>query len=82
MGRARKILEAAQANPAGLTFSELQRLTEAAGFRLARTRGDHFVYSRPGVPEIINLQPAGGKAKVYQVRQVLELIDKYGIVIE
>jgi hypothetical protein len=37
------------------------------------------VYSRPGTPEIINLQPAHGKAMAYQVRQVLGILEKYGI---
>jgi len=77
-----KVLDAAKANPAGLSFSDLQALAIAAGYRLARTRGDHFIYSRPKTPEIINLQPTRGKAKTYQVRQVLGIIEKYGIKIE
>jgi hypothetical protein len=81
MSRAAKLLVAARANPAGLSFTDLQRLAEAAGFSLARISGDHHLYSRPGVAEIINLQPKKGKAKPYQVRQVLDLIDKYGIAI-
>jgi hypothetical protein len=40
------------------------------------------VYSRPGTPEIIDLQPDKGKAKTYQVRQILDLIEKYGITID
>ena len=80
--RASKILESARANPKGLSFSELQRLTEAAGFGPPRIKGDHHIYTKPGVVEIINLQPLNGKAKPYQVRQVLDLIDKYGIEIE
>jgi predicted RNA binding protein YcfA (HicA-like mRNA interferase family) len=82
VSKAVKIFSAAQANPAGLSFSELQRLVEAAGFTLARTRGDHHVYTRPGTVEIINLQPVKGKAKAYQVRQVLGLIEKYAITVE
>lgn len=83
VSRARKILTAARNNPAGLRFSELQRLSEAAGFVLDRINGDHFVYVRHGIADIINLQPIkGGKAKPYQVRQVLALIDKYDIEIE
>ncbi|HZS39713.1 MAG TPA: type II toxin-antitoxin system HicA family toxin [Polyangia bacterium] len=82
MGRAGKIFEAARRNPAGLTFFELQRLIEAAGFRLARTSGSHHGYTKPGVAEIINVQPAGRRAKTYQVRQVLVIIDEHGIEIE
>jgi len=82
MGRAPKVFALARANPAGLSFKELQLLVVAAGYRLARIRGDHFVYSRSGTPEIINLQPIKSNAKAYQVRQVLGIIEKYEIEIE
>lgn len=43
-----------------------------------RTRGDHHIFSREGVREIINLQPlSGGMAKAYQVRQVRGIIVRY-----
>jgi hypothetical protein len=83
VAKARRILDAARARPASLSFSELQQLARAAGFSLARISGDHFIYTRPGIPEIINLQPRGRKnAKPYQVRQVVELIDRYRMEIE
>lgn len=83
MPKASKILEAARRSPASLAFAELQRLAEAAGFRLARISGDHFIYTREGIPEVINLQPKGRKnAKPYQVRQVVELIERYGLEVE
>lgn len=82
MSRAAKVLKAAKANPAGLSFSELKALVVAAGFELKRVNGSHHVYSRPNTLEIINIQADGSKAKTYQVRQVLGLIDKYNIEIE
>jgi hypothetical protein len=42
-----------------------------------RIRGDHHIFSREGVPEIVNLQPKGAMAKPYQVRQVRNLITRY-----
>ena len=75
-------LERARNNPQSFTFRELQQLAEKAGFRLRRIRGSHHVYSRKGVVEIINLQPKGRMAKPYQVRQVVGLIDKYGLLKE
>ncbi len=42
-----------------------------------RIRGDHHIYSRDGIAEIINLQPLGTQAKPYQVKQVRNLIQKY-----
>jgi hypothetical protein len=42
-----------------------------------RVRGDHHIFTRTGIPEIINLQPRESKAKPYQVKQVRDLITKY-----
>ena len=61
---------------ANIRFGELRRLLVRLGFA-ERIRGDHFIYSREGIEEIINLQPRGGKAKPYQVRQVRSLIARY-----
>ncbi len=38
---------------------------------------DHFIYTKAGVAEIINIQPLGNKAKPYQVKQIRNLILKY-----
>lgn len=40
-------------------------------------KGDHFAFTKDGVEEIVNIQPAGNKAKPYQVKQVREIILKY-----
>jgi len=42
-----------------------------------RVRGDHHIFTRNGVAEIINLQPKDKKAKPYQVRQVRGILVKY-----
>lgn len=42
-----------------------------------RIRGDHHIFTRPGVEEILNLQPKGAKAKPYQVKQVRATALKY-----
>ena len=43
-----------------------------------RIKGDHHIFSRNGVIEIINLQPLkDGKAKAYQVRQVRNILVNY-----
>jgi hypothetical protein len=40
-------------------------------------RGDHYSFTRNGVAEILNLQPLGGKAKAYQVKQIRGVITSY-----
>lgn len=59
-----------------ILFSDLQNVLNILGFD-CRIRGDHFIYTRNGVEEIINIQPAGNKAKAYQVKQVRNIIIKY-----
>ena len=65
-------------------FDELRAVLDRLGFR-CRIRGDHFIYTKDGVEEIINLQPKGSMAKPYQVKQVRQIILKYqlgGAIIE
>ena len=63
-------------------FGDLQRLVEALGFELERTRGSHHIYRHPEITEKVNLQPQGGKAKPYQVRQVAEKAARYSLDVE
>lgn len=59
-----------------IRFTELQKLLEALGFQ-CRIKGDHFIYYKNGIDEIINIQPDRNKAKPYQVKQVRNIILKY-----
>jgi len=61
---------------ANLRFADFIQLLRVIGFN-ERIRGDHHIFTRPGIPEIINVQPNRSMAKVYQVRQVRDLILKY-----
>ncbi|GMU49306.1 MAG: hypothetical protein AMXMBFR31_15320 [Candidatus Desulfobacillus denitrificans] len=66
---------------ANVAFGDMRQLLLRLGFD-ERTRGDHFIFSREGVEEILNLQPRGGMAKPYQVRQVRNVILRYGMGVE
>jgi predicted RNA binding protein YcfA (HicA-like mRNA interferase family) len=46
---------------ANIRFDEMRRLLSALGFH-ERVRGDHHIYWRDGIEEIINLQPQSGKS--------------------
>lgn len=60
-----------------IRFSELRKLVLSLGFK-ERIKGDHHIYSKTGITEIINIQPLkDGKAKPYQIKQVRNLIQKY-----
>ena len=78
MSQFEKLLQAVMsgAKDKNIAFSDLQALLERLGFQ-CRIRGDHFIYTRDGVEEIINIQPAGSQAKPYQVKQIRGIILRY-----
>lgn len=59
-----------------ISFADLRKALDIMGFQ-ERIKGDHFIYTKDGVEEIINIQPKGNKAKAYQVKQVRNIIIKY-----
>lgn len=59
-----------------ILFADLRAVLDRLGFQ-CRIKGDHFIYTKDGVEEIINIQPVGNKAKPYQVKQVRNIILKY-----
>lgn len=59
-----------------ISFADLCRILQHFGFD-ERVKGDHHIYSRSDVEEIINIQPDGAMAKPYQVKQVRNIIIKY-----
>jgi hypothetical protein len=61
---------------ANVPFDDLRRLLLHLGFE-ERIRGSHHMFRKSGVEEKINLQRDDGKAKVYQVRQVRNILLKY-----
>ncbi len=61
---------------ANIRFGDLRSLLIHLGFT-ERTRGDHHIFAREGIAEILNLQPRGGKAKPYQVKQVRDILLAY-----
>jgi predicted RNA binding protein YcfA (HicA-like mRNA interferase family) len=78
----RKTLERARGRSRNLGFDEVARLAEAFGFRLARTRGSHHIFVHDAFPDLLNLQSVAGQAKPYQVRQLLQLVERYNLVLE
>jgi len=56
-------------------FTELRQLLQYLGFEM-RVSGSHHFFRRAGISEAINLQPRGGKAKNYQVRQARKVLQK------
>lgn len=78
MSKRTKLLEAVRNNPRDVRFEDLVRLVLAVGFQFVRQTGSHAIYQHVEHPaELLNLQESKtGKAKPYQVEQVLAVIDR------
>lgn len=78
MAKIDKLVAAMRSSPTNVKYSDLETVCEHC-FGAARQRGtSHAVFKTPwpGDPRV-NIQRAkGGKAKPYQVTQVLKAIDK------
>lgn len=79
MTKKQKLLQKALSGSKNIRFSEIVALVEAFGFRLSRVKGSHHIFVHPRVRELINLQNVGGKAKPYQIRQLLRLVERYNL---
>lgn len=64
-----------------IRFAGLRGVLLDLGF-VERVRGSHHIFAKPGVAEILNLQPKGASAKPYQVKQVRKVIQKYTLASE
>ncbi|BBH13401.1 hypothetical protein CH06BL_26490 [Chromobacterium haemolyticum] len=74
-----KIIEKMRNSPNNIDFTDLKKVCDE---RFGATRNkatSHRTYKVPGRAHRINIQNDGtGKAKAYQVRQVLEALDELG----
>lgn len=72
-----KRLSAMRANPSNVRYRDLAKVCESFFGSPRTTGGSHAVFKTPwsGDPRV-NIQNDRGKAKAYQVRQVLAAIDK------
>jgi len=55
---------------------------KAFGFRLNRVSGSHHIFDHPEIKELINLQNVHGKAKPYQVKQLLKIVERHNLNME
>ena len=70
------LYEKARANPRSVRFSGMKTLCECVGMALDRVKGSHFIYRLDDPFFLISIQKMkDGKAKPYQVRQLLDFIE-------
>lgn len=80
MGKFEKLYEhiLMRRSDSNVPFETLCALLKRLGFN-ERIKGDHHIFTKDDVEEILNLQPKNGKGKPYQVKQVRDVILKYHI---
>ena len=78
----RKLLQKLIAGSKNIRFHEAKTIAKAFGFRLDRISRSHHIFLHPDLPELVNLQEVKGKAKPYQIKQLLKIIEKYNLHME
>ena len=78
----KKILLKILSGSKNIKFSDMVNLVQGFGFILSRTDGSHHIFTRPDIPELVNLQNIKGEAKPYQIRQFLKLVEKHNLKLE
>ena len=77
MGTTKDILKQLKQNPANVRFTDLCKVCELYFGKARQLKSSHRIYKTPwqGDPRV-NIQNSKGKAKAYQVKQVLNAIER------
>ncbi|MBS1789000.1 MAG: type II toxin-antitoxin system HicA family toxin [Acidobacteria bacterium] len=78
MSNCQKLYEQAQQSTANIRFEDLCALAECFGWEFKRQKGSHQLYENKQLTleqgRMMNFQSVNGKAKPYQVKQLLTAI--------
>ncbi len=69
-------------NQKNVKFADAVACAKAFGFRFDRVSGSHHIFVHDNIRELVNLQNVKGKSKPYQIKQLLQLVEKYNLQIE
>ncbi len=59
-----------------INFNELRSLLLKLNFK-ERIKGDHHIFTKEDIDEILNIQPNGNNSKPYQIKQIRNILLKY-----
>ena len=77
-----KLLDFLKKNTKNIRFNRLCNIAEEFGFKFRGGKGSHRIYVKKGIKEMLNFQNVHGKAKPYQVRQLIKVIELYNLIEE
>jgi hypothetical protein len=72
-----KVIESIKRNPGDVRFDDACKVAGWIGFERKGGSGSHVTFARPGERTMLNFQSRNGRVSVYQVRQLLVMIEKY-----
>ena len=82
MAKRQKTLAKVLSGSKNIAFSEFVLLVEGFGFRLSRVSGSHHIFTHANIKKLVNLQEVRGQIKPYQVRQFMNLVERYNLTLE
>jgi predicted RNA binding protein YcfA (HicA-like mRNA interferase family) len=82
MSKRQKILKKILAGSRNVAFDDFLLVAEGFGFHLSRMNGSHHIFVNPNIRELVNIQNVNGQVKPYQLRQFIELVERYNLVLE
>jgi len=78
MSKHQKLFDSIKNNPLHVRFEDACRTALELGFEKKGGKGSHVVFGRSDTQDILNFQEKDGKIPVYQARQLIKMIEKYG----
>jgi predicted RNA binding protein YcfA (HicA-like mRNA interferase family) len=58
-------------------FKDFCDLIESLGWELRRIKSSHRNYRHPRIPSVLTVLPEKGRAKRYQIRELLRYVEDY-----
>jgi predicted RNA binding protein YcfA (HicA-like mRNA interferase family) len=78
MSKHDKLLQLVFNVTASMRFDDACKIAELIGFSRKGGQGPHVVYSRDDETTLLNFQNRNGMIKPYQIRQLRDMVEKYG----
>lgn len=69
-------------NQKNVKFDELVSFLEWLRFDSKQKGTSHRTFKKPNIEELINIQEKKNEVKPYQIKQVVKIVEKYGLMNE
>ena len=73
------MLQEMKNNPKKIRFNRICTIAGVFGFSERKGKGSHIIFYRDDIGALLNFQNVKGKAKPYQVKQFIKVVEQYGL---